>query len=172
MTINFVPDLMVGSIHDITPKLLSERNIGGVMVDLDNTLAAYNETEPGDEIIEWVRNIQKSGVKVSIISNNKQERVDRFNRKLGLEFNVARANKPFRRVFIEVAAAMGLTPDRIAVIGDQIYTDVLGGNMAGMYTIMIDSKNHTWNALLAFRRLLEMPFIKKYERRTKRRSNK
>ena len=172
MAIKLVPDLIVADIHDITPSLLIDNNIGGVMVDLDNTLACYNEREPGEDIVEWVKSICDSGIKLSIISNNKQERVDRFNAKLGLQFNVARANKPFKRVYVEVARKMGLAHDRIAVVGDQIFTDVLGGNNVGMYTIMIISKSRTWNSLLAMRRALEMPFIKQYERRLNKQNPK
>ena len=168
MAIDLVPDLIVSDIHDVTPSLLLNNNIGGVMVDLDNTLACYNEREPGDDVIEWVRSIRESGIKVGIISNNKQERVEQFNAKLGLRFNVARANKPFKRVYVEVARKMGLAHDRIALVGDQIFTDVLGGNNVGMFTIMIISKSRTWNSLLAMRRMLEMPFIKQYERRMKK----
>jgi len=165
MTINPVPDLIVGSIHDVTPDVLEQRGIKGLLVDLDNTLACYNESEPSEDVIDWVRTINDSGVKISIISNNSQERVDQFNKKLGLEYNVGRAHKPFKRVFLQVAKTMGLDVDKVAVLGDQIYTDVLGGKGAKMYTIMILSKDRTWNALLALRRALEMPFIKAYERR-------
>ncbi|MBQ3378551.1 MAG: YqeG family HAD IIIA-type phosphatase [Clostridia bacterium] len=165
MAIKLVPDLIVADIHDITPSLLIDNNIRGVMVDLDNTLACYDEREPGDDTIEWVKSICDSGIKLGIISNNKQERVEQFNAKLGLQFNAARANKPFKRGYIEVARKMGLNHNRIAVVGDQIFTDVLGGNNVGMYTIMITSKSRTWNKLLAMRRMLEMPFIKQYERK-------
>lgn len=168
MTKKLVPDLIVKSVYEITPIMLKNIGVEGVLVDLDYTLAESHVKEPEDSIIDWVKSLDEYKIKISIISNNHQKRVDTFNKKLGLLNSIGGAKKPFKKSFLNVANKMELTPDKIAVVGDQIFTDVLGGNAVGMFTIMVNPERKQPNFLYILRRLLENPFIKKYEKlRTK-----
>lgn len=163
MTKYMIPDLIVNSVYEITPKLLEKSGIKGVLVDLDYTLADRLVKEPEDAIIDWVKTLSQHNIKISIISNNHQERVDIFNKKLGLLNSIGGARKPFKKAFLNTADKMGLSPDKIAVVGDQIFTDVLGGNSVGMFTIMVNPTRKNPSLLYLIRRRLENPFIRKYE---------
>lgn len=163
MTKNLIPDLIVRSVYEITPILLENSGIKGVLVDLDYTLADRLTKEPEDAIIDWVKSLCEHNIKVSIISNNHQKRVDIFNKKLGLLNNIGGARKPFRKAFLNIATKMNLSPEKIAVVGDQIFTDVLGGNRVGMFTILVNATRKNTSFLYLLRHLLETPFIRKYE---------
>lgn len=128
---NFRPNEVVNRVTDI--KLNS--NIKGVLVDLDNTLTRDMESDVEDFAFEFIRNLKAQNIKVYIISNNDRERILPVAKELDVPF-IQSAAKPFSKSFLQAAQLMQLKPDQIAVIGDQIFTDILGGNNAGMYTIL------------------------------------
>lgn len=132
----FLPNEHVKSIFEIKPEVLKERGIKGVITDLDNTLVAWDMKEATPEVYEWFQRMKKADIKVMIISNNNQERVEVFSEPLGAPF-VYRARKPLPLAFMQAARNMELSKEEMVVIGDQIMTDVLGGNMAGFYTILV-----------------------------------
>ncbi|APC48196.1 YqeG family HAD IIIA-type phosphatase [Virgibacillus halodenitrificans] len=132
----FLPNEHVKSIFDIQPEKLKQRGIKGIITDLDNTLVAWNVRDATPEVIQWFKLMKDNGINVTIISNNKKERVELFSEPLGTPF-VFSARKPLSRAFKTVAKQMGLKKNEIAVIGDQLLTDVLGGNSAGFYTILV-----------------------------------
>lgn len=132
----FLPNKQVKSIFEIKPEELKSQGIKGIITDLDNTLVAWNVEDATPEVEEWFRLMKDHNIKVTIISNNNQERVKIFSDPLGTAF-VAGAKKPLRRAFIDAAKAMGLRKDEVVVVGDQLLTDVLGGNSAGFKTILV-----------------------------------
>ncbi|MFC2948422.1 YqeG family HAD IIIA-type phosphatase [Virgibacillus sediminis] len=132
----FLPDEHVKSIFDIHPAVLKEKGIKGIITDLDNTLVAWDVKDATPEVIQWFKLMKEHDIKVTIISNNKQERVKIFSEPLETPF-VFSARKPLSRAFKTVAERMDLNKDEVVVIGDQVLTDVLGGNFAGFYTILV-----------------------------------
>lgn len=124
------------SIFKIEPEVLKARGIKGIIIDLDNTLVAWNVREATPEIIAWFKEMQAYGFKITIISNNNEERVKYFSEPLELPF-IASAKKPFKGAFRAAAKQMGLKKEEVVVIGDQLLTDVFGGNLAGIYTILV-----------------------------------
>lgn len=132
----FLPNEHVKSVFDIHPAALKEKGIKGIITDLDNTLVAWDEKRATPEIIQWFELMRDHDIKVTIISNNKQERVKVFSEPLETPF-VFSARKPLRRAFMTVARQMELKTEEIVMIGDQLLTDVLGGNRAGLYTILV-----------------------------------
>ncbi|MFC3039129.1 YqeG family HAD IIIA-type phosphatase [Virgibacillus xinjiangensis] len=132
----FLPNEHVKSIFDIHPATLKEKGIRGVITDLDNTLVAWDVKDATPEVIQWFKLMKEHDIKVTIISNNKQERVKIFSEPLETPF-VFSARKPLSRAFKTVAKRMELKEDEVVVIGDQVLTDVLGGNYAGFYTILV-----------------------------------
>lgn len=132
----FLPDEQVKSIFEIHPEALKEKGIKGIITDLDNTLVAWDVKEATSEVVQWFRSMKEHGIKVTIISNNNRERVSVFSEPLDTPF-VFSARKPLRKAFKTTAKKMNLKKEEIVVIGDQILTDVLGGNMAGFYTILV-----------------------------------
>ena len=130
------PSFYVKSIFEIDLDRLWERGIRGIITDLDNTLIGWNVPEPDVRAREWFERIKVKGFKVCISSNNRAWRVASFVASLGIAA-IPRASKPRRRSFREAMEIMGTTPPETVVIGDQIFTDILGGNRAGLMTILV-----------------------------------
>ncbi|WP_029329096.1 YqeG family HAD IIIA-type phosphatase [Lentibacillus jeotgali] len=132
----FLPNEHVKSIFDINPESLFKKGIKGIITDLDNTLVAWDVANATPEITEWFQQMKDHNIKVTIISNNKMERVKIFSEPLDTPFLFS-ARKPLSQAFKKAAKEMKLEKEEIVVIGDQVLTDVLGGNMAGFYTILV-----------------------------------
>ncbi|WP_093217167.1 YqeG family HAD IIIA-type phosphatase [Sediminibacillus albus] len=132
----FLPNEHVRDVFEIRPEDLKKRGIKGIITDLDNTLVAWNVESATPEIIEWFKLMEEHHIKVTIISNNKEERVKLFSEPLATPF-VYSARKPLGQAFKKATKQMNLKKEEIVVVGDQIMTDVLGGNIAGFYTILV-----------------------------------
>lgn len=132
----FLPNQHVQDIFEITPASLKAKGINGIITDLDNTLVAWDVIDATPEIIEWFQGMEEHDINVMIISNNKEERVRMFSEPLKRPF-VYSARKPLKRAFIKGAKQMGLKKEEVVVIGDQLMTDILGGNSAGFHTILV-----------------------------------
>lgn len=130
------PDLYVDSLLDIPLEQLKDKNIKAFILDLDNTITEWNSNHIREEIGAWFTAITDQGFQACILSNNGQERVVRVAESLGIPF-ICRAQKPRRGAFHQAVSLMGVKAEETAVVGDQIFTDVLGGNRAGLYTILV-----------------------------------
>lgn len=150
----FLPNEHVPRILDITPQKLKSMGIKGVITDLDNTLVAWDVKEATPEVIKWFKEMRDNDIKVTIISNNEQDRVRVFSEPLATPF-VYSAKKPLRRAFVSTAKQMDLKKDEIVVVGDQLLTDVLGGNLAGLYTILVVPIVETDGKITRFNRMIE-----------------
>ena len=155
-----VPDAFLRSVYDITPAYLAERGLEGLILDIDNTLTTYSCREAEEHTLRWIRELRAAGVRLCILSNGGEERVRAYNRALGLPFRF-RSMNPRRAGFSWAASELGLPPERIAVVGDQLFTDVAGGNGAGMYTILTEpfAADEMW--LVRCKRLLERPLLRR-----------
>lgn len=131
-----LPRLRVNSIYDIDLAFLEKTGIRGIITDLDNTLVGAKVTAPTPELVEWLNEVKERGFQIVIVSNNNYERVSAFAEPIQMPF-IHKAKKPVGIAFRNAMAAMGLDANEIAVIGDQMLTDVLGGNRLGMYTILV-----------------------------------
>lgn len=130
------PDMYVDSLLDIPLDELQGKNIKAFILDLDNTITEWNSNYIREEIAAWFKTILDQGFKACILSNNGQQRVVQVAQSLGIPF-ISRAQKPRRGAFRRAVELMGVQPEETAVIGDQIFTDVLGGNRAGLFTILV-----------------------------------
>lgn len=133
---NLVPRLAVRTIYDIDLDKLWKSGIRGIITDLDNTLVGAKDPQATPELIEWLGRLNKAGFKVVIVSNNHRARVTAFAEPLGIEF-IYRAKKPTNVSFHRAMKLLGTGAKQTAVIGDQMLTDVLGGNRMGLYTILV-----------------------------------
>jgi len=131
-----LPDIQVDTIYDIDLEALKSRGIKGIITDLDNTLIEWNRPSATPELAEWLQKVQDKGYKLIVVSNNNAARVGAFASPLGIPF-IHRANKPFHKSFKLAQKMMKLQPDQVVVIGDQIFTDVLGGNRLNLHTILV-----------------------------------
>jgi HAD superfamily phosphatase (TIGR01668 family) len=132
----FCPHAMVESLYDINFDELQEQGIRGVIFDLDNTIVPWDSYDMCPNISDWLQSVIAKGFKVSIVSNNWQKRVKTIAAQFDLPF-VSRAYKPAKTGFRRALAAMELQPHEAVVIGDQLFTDVLGGNRLGLLTIWV-----------------------------------
>ena len=133
----FCPHRMVRSVAEVQPQDLKARGIRGVILDLDNTLVPWHKEEMAAEVTAWLQALQAEGFKLCVLSNSiLSRRSERIAERLGCP-NVRMARKPSRSGFHRALAAMGTTPAATAIVGDQMFTDILGGNRTGVYTIMV-----------------------------------
>ena len=130
------PHLYLPSVQSVDPRLLRRRGIRGVVLDLDNTLAGWKSTRPTREVKAWVQRLRGSGIGAVILSNNGRGRVEDFAGWLDVP-GIPHARKPAARGFQKAMAVLGTTPQSTAVIGDQVFTDILGGNRVGLFTILV-----------------------------------
>ncbi len=133
----FAPKKKVRSIFALDLKALRAAGIKGIITDLDNTLVKTREKLADEQVAAWFRSLQDEGFQVVIVSNNTRRRVGGFSVPLNIPF-VHGARKPTSSGFRKALALLGLEARETAVIGDQLLTDVLGGNLLGMYTILVE----------------------------------
>lgn len=130
------PKLSVNTLYDLNILQLKQQGILGIVFDLDNTIIPWGSPDLCPEVLVWIKNLTHEGFKLCLVSNNGKGRVRQIAAQCDIPF-IARALKPSRNGFRKAATVMELTPDRVAVIGDQLFTDILGGNRLGMYTIWV-----------------------------------
>lgn len=144
------PDVYVDSVFQIHLDKLKEKGIKGLIIDIDNTLVGWDTKSASEKTKTWLLNLKKEGFEVCLVSNNTEDRVVVFNEELKLPA-IHRATKPRTQPFKRAMEKIGTNKKNTAVIGDQIFTDVLGGNRAGLYTILvvpIVSKEFWWTNLV------------------------
>ncbi|MBQ2446740.1 MAG: YqeG family HAD IIIA-type phosphatase [Oscillospiraceae bacterium] len=151
----FLPKYIFKNLTDISPDFLRDRGIEVLLLDFDNTMLPYTRNEPTAELLAWIQGMKAADIGLCIVSNSKKDRVPLFCRRYGLSY-VTHANKPGTRGIRQAVEKMGGKPS--ALVGDQIYTDVLGANRAGLVSILVNAiDNH--NIWLKLRHVLELPFI-------------
>jgi HAD superfamily phosphatase (TIGR01668 family) len=132
----FQPKLAVDSIFHIDLAGLKKKGIKYLLIDLDNTITEWNNHHLPDRAIEWFRNLNDFGIKACLVSNNSADKVSQVARSLGIP-SVGKAQKPRRRAFRKAMELLGARGENTAMVGDQIFTDVLGGNRLGLFTILV-----------------------------------
>jgi HAD superfamily phosphatase (TIGR01668 family) len=157
MSFSFLPDMILPHLTDLTPEQLRARGIDFLMLDFDNTIVPYITDIPTPEMEAWLERMKASPVRICVVSNSRKPRVVVFCRKYGIDC-ITHAKKPFQRGIRETVKKYRLDPSKTALVGDQIYTDVLGANCGGLTSILIQAiNNHTiW---LKLRHVAELPFI-------------
>lgn len=131
-----VPRLQVATIYDIDLDKLLVQGIRGIITDLDNTLVGAKDPHATPELVEWFERVKRRGMRVVIVSNNHHMRVSAFASPLDLPF-IHNARKPTNAAFAKALELLDTRPEQTCVIGDQMMTDVLGGNRMGLYTILV-----------------------------------
>lgn len=131
-----IPDLFVKSIYDIDYNGLQHRGVKAIITDLDNTLVESDRAEATPDLVDWLGRLQSMGFRVIIVSNNNKTRVAKFARPLNVPY-IHAARKPFHTPFRKALTRLETSVEQTVVIGDQLLTDVLGGNLFGLYTILV-----------------------------------
>ncbi len=157
MSFSLLPYVQTKKLTDITEAYLNENGIRLLMMDFDNTIVPYTSNVPTQEVVSWLSEMQKSNVQLCVVSNSKNQRVQIFCKEYHLDC-ITHARKPFPDGICRCLDKYGISPEESALVGDQIFTDTLGANCAGVKAILIEAiDNH--NIWLKLRHVAELPFI-------------
>lgn len=157
----FLPDYYYESVYEIPYNELWARNIRGLIFDLDNTLAPSDTPRPPAKASALIKRLRRMGFQVCLLTNNTKKRMSVFNESLGL-IHEANAMKPLTSGINRAMKAMGTDKNSTAIIGDQIFTDVWGGNNAKITTVLVKPISNRDFLTVKFKRLLEKPILKSY----------
>ncbi len=158
------PDCMFASYRELTPAYLQERGILVLIMDIDNTLAPYEQAEPDQAIKAWLGEMQAAGIGLAFVSNNNWERVDLFNREIGIQAH-AKSGKPFGKRLKQVMKSYGADAPHTAMLGDQLLTDVFAGKHIGATAFLVPPIKDKTTVFWRIKRALEKPIIKKYAKK-------
>lgn len=156
------PDIKLERVTDITLEILKKYNLTALILDVDNTLSTHHGHILTDGLAEWLSYMQENGIKLMVLSNSKEARVKPFAEKIGLDY-ISLGLKPLPFGFVRAIKALGIKRKNIAIVGDQIFTDVLGGNVVGLKTILLTpiKLETTWG--FRFKRKIERLVFKIYK---------
>ncbi|WLR44017.1 YqeG family HAD IIIA-type phosphatase [Bacillus carboniphilus] len=160
----FLPKQFEKSIFDIDPKQLKEKGIKGIITDLDNTLVEWDRPLATPELTKWFQSVKDEGIEITIVSNNKETRVKQFSEPLNISF-IYKARKPLGIAFRKALRNMKLNKQEVVVIGDQVLTDVLGGNRNGFHTILVIPVASTDGFFTRMNRLIERKILESFKRK-------
>lgn len=156
---NLQPDWMVNSVFQLSPDFLRQRGKEAIIFDIDNTLVSHDTPLPTPEIADFLKKFTDEGIKVALLSNNAKGRVDKFCSKLDILF-LFRACKPLKWGFRRILRQLGVSPENAVIAGDQLFTDVWGGNRMGCYTVLVTPIKPAETRFVALKRRLEKFFLK------------
>ena len=159
-----MPDYMFRAFDEITPAFLASLGVKAILADIDNTLAPYEQPEPDERIKGWIASLAETGIGIAFVSNNDWERVELFNRTLGVPA-YAKSGKPFKKNLVRAMNDLGGTLDTTVMLGDQLLTDALAGHNLGVKCLIVPPIRDKKNAFFKFKRWLEKPVVKKFKKR-------
>ena len=155
------PDHTFLCYRDVSAAVLREQGIDALLLDIDNTLAPYEQPTPDPQICAWLRSLADAGIAVAFLSNNHAERVELFNKELGLPMRYD-AYKPLPKQAKLMVKRLGAEPCRAALMGDQILTDVLCAHLAGIRAFLVPPIVDRTDRGTRFKRKLERGILKRY----------
>ena len=153
-----IPRGVYPSVTDIRPEDLAARGIRLVLADLDNTLAPYKVEEPSPQVVQWKEELEARGIRLFLLSNSRKPgRAQRFAEKLGIPYQ-GHSGKPRKAGYLRAMERMGCAPKETVMVGDQIFTDVLGANNAGVVPLLVEPIRLAGNPGRYLRYAVETPF--------------
>ena len=157
MSVSFLPAMVTDALTDLTPAFLHAQGIRLLMLDFDNTIVPYTTNEPTPSMARWLREMKETDIQLCVVSNSKRSRVRDFCDHYDLDC-ITHAKKPFFKGIRQCLQKYDMDPRSCALVGDQIFTDTLGANCAGVQSILVKAiDNH--NFWLKLRHVAELPFI-------------
>ena len=156
---NFVPDMYQKSIYHIDYENLLDSGIKCLLFDLDNTCVPLKDMAPNKKLVEFVNDLVDMGFKIIIFSNASKRRISPFKKELNVDC-LAKAGKPRKKGFLKVINMFNYNLSEVAIVGDQLYRDILGGNLVGIKTILVNpmSKDDQFFTKLIFRNLEKIKY--------------
>ena len=163
MSFTFVPEYYFETFDKASADFLSEIGVKGIVLDVDNTLEPYENPTPGEHVVAWLESLKAKGISAAIVSNNGGERINLFNKELGLPAYY-KAKKPFKKNVLNAMADMGTDKSNTILMGDQVFTDVWAAHNTGIRAILLPPIKDKTDVFTRFKRLLEKPILKKYRK--------
>ena len=160
----YVPDIYKKSIYDVDYKKLKSNGIKCILFDLDKTIVPYNIKAPNKKVMDLFKQIKSLGIKIIIFSNSGKKRLKPFKEMLEVDC-CPRAFKPSPKKFVAIIDGYKYALDEVAIIGDQLLTDILGGNRVGITTILINPISKKDHIVTWYNRLREKGIIKKLSKK-------
>ena len=158
MPLSLIPRGVYPSVTDISPKALEEKGIKLVLADLDNTLAPYKVTQPPGPVVAWKQALEARGIRLFLLSNSRRPgRARRFAEQLGVPYQ-GHSGKPKKAGYLRAMERMGVRPEETVMVGDQIFTDTLGANNAGVTPLLVQPIRLAGNPGRYLRYAVETPF--------------
>lgn len=158
-----LPTVCVAQAMDITLELLRSMGVKALILDADNTLSGHGSQQPFEGALEWTQAMLRGGIRLMIVSNNFQKRVEPFAKRFSLPF-VSMAMKPFPVGYVRAVKAMDVRREETAAVGDQVFTDILGANLSGVRSILVVPQGKESALRFGWRRALEKPVREKAKR--------
>jgi HAD superfamily phosphatase (TIGR01668 family) len=132
----FKPNVKLDKITDITISVLQKYNINSLILDVDNTLSTHHGQVLTDGLEDWLDLMRQNGIKMTVLSNSKAPRLEPFAKKIGLDY-ISLGLKPLPFGFWRALKRLGSERKNTAIVGDQIFTDIVGGNCVGLKTVLL-----------------------------------
>lgn len=167
---SLVPEYVFDTYRDVRPEFLASLGIKALLIDIDNTLAPYEQDLPDENIIRWFDELKAAGICSALISNNHPPRVELFNSLLGLHA-YADSGKPGSKTLIRAMRDMGVDASVTAGLGDQLLTDTLAVHKLGMISIIVPPINDKRTLFFRFKRRIERPFMRRYYKLNEKKGN-
>lgn len=164
------PDYLFDTFECVTPEFLQSIGIWALLIDIDNTLAPYEQAEPDDRIKRWFSALEQNGIRAALISNNHAPRVEQFNRELGLPA-YSDSGKPKSRALLAAMKEMNSSPENTAGLGDQLLTDTLAVHRLRMISIIVPPIKDKTTLFFRFKRRLEKPYLRRYYKKIQKERN-
>ena len=156
-----MPDYTFATFRDVTPALLSSLGAKAVISDIDNTLAPYEDLNAPQDVVEWVKALSDAGVSLTLVSNNKEDRVERFCKNLSCR-RYANVKKPSAKYLLLAMKEAGCGKDETVFLGDQLLTDALAAHRAGIRALIVPPIKDKKSLFFRFKRWVERPYMKKF----------
>lgn len=159
----FLPDIFADKVYDIDLDGLKKNGIKGFIFDIDNTLVTYAQPTATDEVKAWLKRLEDMGFKLYIVSNNDKERVRIFSESANL-MHFGKALKPLSYFLRRACRNMGIKPEETVLVGDQLFTDIWGGNFLKMTTVLVNPISDVEGKFVKFKRKFEKRILKNADR--------
>lgn len=164
------PKIYLENATKISEKIINENEIKGIILDVDNTLLYYNREMLKDVDI-WCNRLKENGIKFCIVSNsNKKEKIKMIAEKLQIPY-ISFGMKPLKFGLKKAQKILGLDSKNIAVVGDQVFTDVIGANRCKMFSILVKPLEEKDIFITKIKRPIENAVIKKYVKQEEEKIN-
>lgn len=156
----FYPTYFTEKVTDINVNFLKHIGIEGVVLDIDNTLVAYQVAHADTEVVSWINELKSNNIKIILLSNNTETRVKSFAKSLDVPY-VSMSMKPLTKNLKKAIDIISCNPKNVLLIGDQLFTDILSANFMKIRSILVTPIEENSKSMLKLRRILEKPIRKK-----------